>query len=171
MDKEHDERAHWRISSSPALLDHCVLPGLEGVENPPRGSANLRAQQPGGHQNATPSELCDNSQRATLSPLRIAQGLPAGRDGRPSFALRCGVHAGPIVARAFDMAVGTVALDWWPQARRMDGGSIDVPPDQRGDIYIDAAVSTATEAWLDPVKAQAWVLPLMKGQGIIMRAA
>ena len=32
------------------------------------------------------------------------------------------------------------------------GGSIDVPLDQRGDIYIDAADSTATGVWLDPAK-------------------
>jgi hypothetical protein len=51
------------------------------------------------------------------------------------------------------------------------GGSIDVPLDQRGDIYIDAADSTATEAWLDPAKAQQWVLAQLKGQGIVMRAA
>jgi len=31
--------------------------------------------------------------------------------------------------------------------------------------------STATGVWLDPVKAQAWVLAQLKGQGIIMRAA
>ena len=51
------------------------------------------------------------------------------------------------------------------------GGSIDVPLDERGDIYIDAADSTATSAWLDPVKAQAWVLAQLKAQGIVMRAA
>jgi len=46
-----------------------------------------------------------------------------------------------------------------------------VPLDQRGDIYIDAADSTATRVWLDPVKAQAWVLAQLKAQGITMRAA
>ncbi len=51
------------------------------------------------------------------------------------------------------------------------GGSIDVPLDQHGDIYIDAADSTATGAWLDPVKAQTWVLAQLKAQGIVMRAA
>ena len=51
------------------------------------------------------------------------------------------------------------------------GGSIDVPLEERGDIYIDAADSTATSAWLDPVKAQAWVLAQLKAQGIVMRAA
>ena len=51
------------------------------------------------------------------------------------------------------------------------GGSIDVPLDQRGDIYIDAADSTATGVWLDPVKAHAWVLAQLKAQGIVMRTA
>ena len=51
------------------------------------------------------------------------------------------------------------------------GGSIDVPLDQRGDIYIDAADSTATGVWLDPVKAQAWVLAQLARQGIVVRAA
>ena len=32
------------------------------------------------------------------------------------------------------------------------------------DIYIDAADSTATNAWLDPVKAQGWVLMQLKAQ-------
>ena len=50
------------------------------------------------------------------------------------------------------------------------GGSIDVPLDQRGDIYIDAADSTAMGVWLNPMKAQAWVLAQLKGQGIVMRA-
>jgi hypothetical protein len=51
------------------------------------------------------------------------------------------------------------------------GGSIDVPLEERGDIYIDAADSTATAAWLDPVKAQEWVLAQLKAQGNVMRAA
>ena len=51
------------------------------------------------------------------------------------------------------------------------GGSIDVPLDQRGDLYIDAADSSASEAWLDPANAQAWVLAQLKAQGIVMRAA
>ena len=45
------------------------------------------------------------------------------------------------------------------------GGSIDVLVEERGDIYIDAADSTATNAWLDPVKAQGWVLMQLKAQG------
>ena len=51
------------------------------------------------------------------------------------------------------------------------GGSIDVPLDQRGDIYIDAADTTAAGVWLDPKKAQEWVLAQLKAQGITMRAA
>jgi hypothetical protein len=51
------------------------------------------------------------------------------------------------------------------------GGSIDVPLGQHGDIYIDAADSTATPGWLDPVKAQEWVLAQLKAPGIVMRAA
>ena len=43
------------------------------------------------------------------------------------------------------------------------GGSIDVPVEERGDIYIDAADSTATSAWLDPVKAQEWCWPIRGG--------
>jgi hypothetical protein len=43
--------------------------------------------------------------------------------------------------------------------------------DQRRDIYIDAGDSTATAAWPDPAKAQAWVLAQLKAQGITMRAA
>ena len=43
--------------------------------------------------------------------------------------------------------------------------------DQRGDIYIDAGDTTATAAWLDPAKAQEWVLAQLKAQGITMRAA
>jgi hypothetical protein len=46
-----------------------------------------------------------------------------------------------------------------------------VPLDQRGDIYVDAADSTATGVWLDPVKTQVWVLAQLSGQGILMRAA
>ena len=45
------------------------------------------------------------------------------------------------------------------------GGSIDVPFDQRGDIYIDAADSTATGVWLDPVKAQALGAGATEGAG------
>ena len=45
------------------------------------------------------------------------------------------------------------------------GGSIDVPLDQRGDIYIDAADSTATGVWLDPVKAQAVGAGAAEGAG------
>ena len=45
------------------------------------------------------------------------------------------------------------------------------PLQDRRDIYIDAADSTATSAWLDPVKAQACVLAQLKAQGIVMRAA
>ena len=45
------------------------------------------------------------------------------------------------------------------------GGSIDVPLDQRRDIYIDAGDSTATAAWPDPAKAQAWVLAQLKAGG------
>jgi hypothetical protein len=51
------------------------------------------------------------------------------------------------------------------------GGSIDVPLDQRGDIYIDAADTTAARVWLDPTRAQDWVLAQLKAQGITMRAA
>ena len=51
------------------------------------------------------------------------------------------------------------------------GGSIDVPLDQRGDLYIDAADTTGTAVWLDPLKAQGWVLAQIKAQGITMRAA
>jgi hypothetical protein len=86
----------WRLSSSPAFLDQCALPGLVRVVNPLRGSTDLRAQQTGGP--------CPGA-----SPRRHR----AGRDDRPGVALRCAVHVGWIVARAFDLAVGTVALDWW----------------------------------------------------------
>jgi hypothetical protein len=51
------------------------------------------------------------------------------------------------------------------------GGSIDVPLDQRGDLYIDAADTTAAQVWLEPTKAQAWVLAQLKSQGIVMRVA
>jgi hypothetical protein len=51
------------------------------------------------------------------------------------------------------------------------GGSIAVPLEQRGDIYIDAADTTACEAWTDPAKAQAWVLAQLAAQGIRMPAA
>lgn len=51
------------------------------------------------------------------------------------------------------------------------GGSSDVPIDQRGDIYIDAADTTAAQVWLDPVKAQERVLAQLKAQGIVMRGA
>jgi hypothetical protein len=51
------------------------------------------------------------------------------------------------------------------------GGSIDVPLDQRGDLYFDAADTTASQVWLDPTKAQAWVLARLAAQGIRMRAA
>jgi hypothetical protein len=51
------------------------------------------------------------------------------------------------------------------------GGSIDVPFDQRGDIYIDAADISAARVWLDPAKAQQWVLAQLRAQGIVMRAA
>jgi hypothetical protein len=46
----------------------------------------------------------------------------------------------------------------------------DVPLDQRGDIYIDAD-TTAARVWLDPTRAQDWVLAQLKAQGITMRAA
>jgi hypothetical protein len=48
---------------------------------------------------------------------------------------------------------------------------LDVSLDQRGDIYIDAADTTAAQVWLDPVKAQEWVLAQLKAQGVTMRAA
>jgi hypothetical protein len=51
----------------------------------------------------------------------------------------------------------------------MDRGPIDVLVDQRGDIYIDAADTTAAQVWLNPVKAQRWVLPQLKAQGISVR--
>jgi len=51
------------------------------------------------------------------------------------------------------------------------GGSVDVPLDQRGDIHIDAEDTTAAQLWLEPNKAQEWVLAQLKGQGIVMRAA
>jgi hypothetical protein len=54
---------------------------------------------------------------------------------------------------------------------RWIGASIDVPVDQRGDLYIDAADTTAAQVWLDPVKAHAWVLAQLKAQGIVMRHA
>ena len=46
-----------------------------------------------------------------------------------------------------------------------------MPLDQRGDISIDAADTTAAQAWLDSKKAQEWVLAQLKAQGIVMRAA
>ena len=51
------------------------------------------------------------------------------------------------------------------------GGSIDVPIEQRGDLYIDCADSSASQVWRDPAKAQAWVLAQLAAQGIRMRAA
>jgi hypothetical protein len=51
------------------------------------------------------------------------------------------------------------------------GGSIDVPVEERGDIYLDAANTTDSEVWLDPAKAQGWVLAQLAAQGIRMRAA
>ena len=51
------------------------------------------------------------------------------------------------------------------------GGSIDVPVEERGDIYIDAADTTATQVWLDPGKAQGWVLAQLAAQAIVVRSA
>jgi hypothetical protein len=51
------------------------------------------------------------------------------------------------------------------------GGSIDVPLEDRGDIYIDAADSSASQAWLDPQVAQGWVLSQLARQGVTTRAA
>lgn len=51
------------------------------------------------------------------------------------------------------------------------GGSVDVHVGERRDIYIDAADTTATRVWLDPAKAQGWVLAQLAAQGIVMRAA
>ena len=51
------------------------------------------------------------------------------------------------------------------------GGSIDVPLDQRGDIYIDAADSSVQAAWMDPGAAREWVLAQLARQGVGMRAA
>ena len=60
-------------------------------------------------------------------------------------------------------------------------GVVPPPPEQIGiairrsnvafPIYIDAADTTAAQVWLDPAKAQEWVLAQLKGQGIVMRAA
>jgi hypothetical protein len=46
-----------------------------------------------------------------------------------------------------------------------------VPVEERGDIYIDAGDTTATEAWGNPATAQAWVVAQLAAQGIVMRAA
>lgn len=43
--------------------------------------------------------------------------------------------------------------------------------EQRVHIHIDAADTTAAQVWLDPAKAQEWVLGQLKAQGIVMRAA
>jgi hypothetical protein len=51
------------------------------------------------------------------------------------------------------------------------GGSIDLPLEERGDIYINAGDTTATEVWADPTTAQAWVVAQLAAQGIAMRAA
>jgi hypothetical protein len=51
------------------------------------------------------------------------------------------------------------------------GGSIDVPLDQRGAIYIDAADTTAAQVLPDPRKAREWVLGQRKLQRIALRAA
>jgi hypothetical protein len=47
------------------------------------------------------------------------------------------------------------------------GASIVLPLEERGDIYINAATSTAV--WRDAAEAQKWVLAQLKGQGITMR--
>ncbi len=51
------------------------------------------------------------------------------------------------------------------------GGSIDVPLEERGDIYIDAADNSASAAWLDVKAAQAWVISHLARQGVMIRAA
>jgi hypothetical protein len=51
------------------------------------------------------------------------------------------------------------------------GGSIDVPLEERGDLYIDAADNNASQVWLDATAAQQWVLSQLARQGVTMRAA
>ena len=48
----------------------------------------------------------------------------------------------------------------------MGGGWIDVPVEERGDIYIDAADTTGNANWLDAAKAQQWVTAQLAKQGI-----
>ena len=45
------------------------------------------------------------------------------------------------------------------------GGSIAVPVEQRGDIYIDAADPTTTDVWRERAKAQGWVLAQLGRRG------
>lgn len=51
------------------------------------------------------------------------------------------------------------------------GGSIDVPLEERGDVYIDAADNSASAAWLDVKAAQEWVISQLARQGVMIRAA
>lgn len=51
------------------------------------------------------------------------------------------------------------------------GGSIELPVEERGDIYIDAADTTANAVWLDTERARAWVLTQLAAQCVTLRAA
>jgi hypothetical protein len=51
------------------------------------------------------------------------------------------------------------------------GGSIDLPLEERGDIYLDAADTTANVVWRDAAEAQKWVVAQLASPGIAMTAA
>ena len=105
--------------------------------------------------------ICHNCR--SLSNGNIKPSRHAGF--HPPIDLRGGGRlAHPALHRKLNFALRLKHAGWI-------GGSINVPLDQRGDNYIDAADATATGVWLDPAKAQVWVLAQLKGQGITMRAA
>lgn len=72
--------------------------------------------------------------------------------------------AHPALHRRLNVALRRKAVGWI-------GGSIDLPVEERGDIYIDAADTTASDVWLDSAKAQQWVRAQLARQGSMMRAA
>jgi hypothetical protein len=51
------------------------------------------------------------------------------------------------------------------------GGSIAVPEEERGDIYMDAADTTSNAVWRDTEGARSWVLQQLAAQGVMLKAA
>jgi hypothetical protein len=77
----------------------------------------------------------------------------------------CFAHAALHRWLMFSIRTGVTAL---AQALGGIGGSIDVPPEERGDIYFDAA-SNAPQ-WRSIDTAKTWVLERLKDQGVQMVA-